>query len=262
MKSGNKSLSLFLFPPPVVWMFLVFLLIAFLSESQTPGELYAAGNEMYKSNQFENATEDYEKLISLDYQKPEIYYNLGNSYFKQNKIGKSILSFERGLKLTPGDEDLLYNLAFARAKAVDHIQPVPQLSIISWWQNFLRTFTSNCWSMAAIIFIWLALVAISVSLFLRKSAILNSVSIIFFIFSVGLTAIAFHLKSKAENSNEAITMVSNVFVKSAPDANAGNLFMIHEGTKLMILDQIGEWNKIKLEDGKVGWLEKGNFETI
>ncbi len=60
----------------------------------------------------------------------------------------------------------------------------------------------------------------------------------------------------------SILMVSNTLVKSAPDAGAGDLFMIHEGIKIKILDYVGSWSKISLEDGKIGWIEKEKFQMI
>ncbi len=60
----------------------------------------------------------------------------------------------------------------------------------------------------------------------------------------------------------AILTIANSFVKSAPDNGGNDLFMLHEGIKFQVLDRVGEWNKIRLADGKVGWIEKGSFEKI
>jgi hypothetical protein len=38
--------------------------------------------------------------------------------------------------------------------------------------------------------------------------------------------------------------------------------VIHEGIKFRIEDQVKNWVKIKLADGKVGWLTENSFDLI
>jgi SH3-like domain-containing protein len=38
--------------------------------------------------------------------------------------------------------------------------------------------------------------------------------------------------------------------------------VIHEGIKFKIEDEVNSWVKIKLSDGKVGWLPNNVFEVI
>jgi len=35
-----------------------------------------------------------------------------------------------------------------------------------------------------------------------------------------------------------------------------------ETVNIHLLDHVDDWNKIRLADGKVGWIEKYNFEKI
>ncbi|MBS6329868.1 MAG: SH3 domain-containing protein, partial [Prevotella bivia] len=55
----------------------------------------------------------------------------------------------------------------------------------------------------------------------------------------------------------------SVVVKTAPDAAASKAFIIHEGTKVEILDKsMDQWWEVTLEDGRRGWIEKGLTEVI
>src|SRR6185295_1265031 len=210
--------------------------------SQSPAETYNHANQLYKSKQFREAADDYEKLISQGYRNEEVYYNLGNCYFKMDSVGKCILNYERAQKLSPKDEDIGYNLKLARMKAVDNIQPVPQLAVITTWNDFLSFQTSNGWSVVAVIFVWLSVLTFTVSLFFRRRKILNVIALLLFLVSCSSFAIAFHQQQEEKKSDSAIVMVSSFYVKSAPDAGASDIFMIHEGAHLQLLDQVGEWN--------------------
>src|SRR4051812_30872548 len=120
-----------------VKLILCCLLLSVTAFSQSVGELYKSAGNLYKEKQFQQAADNYEKIISQGYKSPEVYYNLGNCYYKLNSTGKSILAYERALKLSPDDEDIIHNLKLAELKVSDRIQPIPQLSIITWWNNFI-----------------------------------------------------------------------------------------------------------------------------
>ncbi|HYV91812.1 MAG TPA: tetratricopeptide repeat protein [Chitinophagales bacterium] len=230
--------------------------------SQSATELYNQANQFYKAKQFSQAINDYEKLVEQGYKSAEVYYNLGNCYYKLDSVGKCILNYERALKLSPNDEDILHNLKLAQLKAVDNIQSVPQLAIVTWWNNFVTFNSSMGWGILALIFIWISILVFAVSFLFARRRIFNVIALLFLFVSFSSLALAFHQHQQEENSDAAIVMSYSSYIKSAPDAGASDLFMVHEGTRIQILDQVGEWNKIRLADGKVGWIEKGNFEKI
>ena len=229
---------------------------------QSAAELYKTASQQYKSNQFEQASASYEKIIMQGYRTPEVYYNLGNCYFKLQNTGKAILNFERARTLAPKDEDISHNLKLAQLRAVDKLQPVPQLGIVTQWNNLLTSQTSKGWGLFAVGFVWLSLVLFAVYLVVSRSGFVLFLGLLFLALSVTSVSLAFKQSSAEENSEAAILMVENVNVKSAPDANGTDLFTIHQGIKLEICDQVGNWTKVRLADGKVGWIEKNLFEKI
>lgn len=234
---------------------------AFLQAQSAP-ELYKTAGQHYKANEFEQAATAYEKILVQGYRTPEVYYNLGNCYYKLKNTGKAILNFERAHNLAPEDEDIIHNLKLAQLKTIDKLQPVPQLAIVTQWNNLLNSQSSKGWSMFAIGFIWLALVLFAVYYLVARKGIVLFFSLLVLALSVVSVALGFKQAHTEENPDTAILMVANVNVKSAPDANGNDIFTIHEGIKLELCDQVGSWTKIRLADGKVGWIEKNMFEKI
>jgi tetratricopeptide (TPR) repeat protein len=240
------------------------LLLAFkpFAYSQRTGELYKTANQLYKSNQFDSAAAIYENIVHQGYKTAEVYYNLGNCYYKVNNISKSILNYERALKISPRDEDVLHNLKIANARVIDKIVPVPQLAIISRWNDLLSSRSSGGWGIMALVFIWLALLAFVVYLFTSLRRLSFTAGVILILLSLSFAGFAHRESEEEQNPDAAILIIPNTYVKSAPDVNGNDLFMLHEGVKFNVLDRVGDWYKIHLADGKVGWLEKSTFEKI
>jgi len=240
----------------------VLLCLSLLTFGQQPAELYKTASQLYKAGQFDQAAADYEKIIGQGYKTAEVYYNLGNCYYKLNTINKAIINYERALKITPQDEDIQHNLAIANARVVDKIVPVPTLAILNAWDSFVSIRSSNGWAMLAVGFIWLALVFFAIYLFVGIRKVSFALGTVFVMTSLVFIGLAVKQSNKEQQEDAAILMVSNSFVKSAPDANGNDQFMLHEGVKFQILDRVGEWSKIRLADGKVGWIERSSYEKI
>ena len=244
----------------VLWAFL--FAVVFALQAQTVEENFKAANTFYKKNNFEQAAAAYEKIINQGYRNAEVYYNLGNCYYKLNKTGKSILYYEKALLLEPNDEDLLHNLQLAQLKTVDKPVPVPQLSIIKSYNNFIRLQQSKGWAITALVCVWLAFILFAAYMLWAGNKILSLLGSLFLLGSLVFLLLGGKQYSAEENSCSAVLIVNNVNVKSAPDINGTDIFTIHEGIKFQLLDEVGNWSKIRLIDGKVGWLEKGLFEKI
>ena len=79
-----------------------------------------------------------------------------------------------------------------------------------------------------------------------------SVLFITFIFTYFLGYAA--LKSKIENKY-AIILTAQVNVMNEPNTMGINKFTLHEGTKVRVIENNGDWVLIKLENGNEGWLK-------
>ncbi len=68
--------------------------------------------------------------------------------------------------------------------------------------------------------------------------------------------------NREENIIEVVVIAQSITVKSSPDIKSTDAFVIHEGIKVSLEDKLDNWVKIRLADGKVGWIENDAVEKI
>lgn len=230
---------------------------AFNLFAQLQSEINKA-NKAYKEGFFENAASIYEEVIKKGYASSELYYNLGNAYFKSGEIPLAILNFERAKRLDPTNEDIAYNLQVANNRIIDKIDQLPALFYEKWWDSLKQLLSADGWAIATlalafIFFIILAFFLLSRSLKVRKallavSMVVLTINILTFILSV-------QSYSEAKDSKEAIVFSATLPVKSSPEETGVDLFVIHEGLKVTITDELSEWKEIKIANGSKGWVK-------
>ena len=193
-----------------------------------------------------------------------MYYNLGYSYYKQGALGKAILNFERSKRLKPSDADVAANLEQLYS-LTDKMQVVEPVIFETWWQNLKNAFGSDGWAVVFIIVFVLMLCGVSAFLFLdsvaaRKAGFFSAIALLV----VGAFALSVSLQKRSEmlNSSEAIIMSSSVNLLTSPDKNGSQMAVLHEGTPVSIVDELGEWVEVKLRDGNIGWLKLAEIERI
>ena len=248
-------------------MFLMFVIIFILSVKllSASDNNYSEANELYKNGKFSDAISIYNEIIDDGNISSDIYYNLANAYFKDDKLADAILYYERAKKLNAEDEDILFNLKIANLKTVDKINEVPKLFFIEWYDNIYTSLSSNTWSWIIIITSWL-MFAFLLGYFIIYS--INSRKILFFAALVSFVALLFFnvfAYEQFQNENrkdEAIIFTPSAYVKSSPSKSSTDLFILHEGTKVKILDHDGDWKKIKIADGNIGWILQKSIEII
>ena len=223
------------------------------------------GNDFYQNKQYEEAIGSYETILNQGFLSSELYYNLGNSYYRLGNLGKAILYFEKSLKVSPSNDDAVHNLKLANARTVDKIQEIPPLFFIKWWNILLTSFTSVGWQLIIFVFYILLLICVALYFLIRNiqvqkyAFIFGSLNIIALLFSV----IFFFSSLERESSKDyGILQKSIETVKISPDKQSDDAFVVHEGIKFKIEDEVNDWVKIKLSDGKVGWLPTNSFEVI
>ncbi len=242
-----------------VLLFIFSLVYIFNSYAQADSlySLIEKGNKAYIESEFEKAIENYEQVVKSGYSATELYYNLGNAYYRTQDYKSAILNYERALLLSPDDENILTNLDFSRNHIQDRIEEIPKFFLIGWLDAFVNIFSEKTWSIISISSFILFLVLMVLFLFSRVHS-LRKLAFVLSIFVLFLSAISFYSgfvqNSKLTNHNTAIVFSSSVTVKSAPTSSGTDLFIIHEGLKVKILDSTEDWKEIRLSDGKIGWL--------
>lgn len=243
--------------PIIVIMLFIGGLLCPEVKAQNPDELFIKANELYNQNAYDSAVIVYESIVNKGYSSPELYYNLGNTYYKMRNYPKAIYYYEKSLKLDPNNEDTKHNIEIAKAFISDKIEPVPEIFIKTWWNNFSNLFTLKTWSIISLIVTGFLLLSLFLYLTAR-TRILKKSMFFFCITLILLTIITFSITTKKYNylrsNNEGIIVSPTITVKSSPSSSSVDLFVLHEGSKVKILDKTGEWEKIKIANGSVGWL--------
>jgi tetratricopeptide (TPR) repeat protein len=243
----------------------VFFITVTVVPAQSPDQLMQSANKLYQEQNYVEAISTYEKILSQGFESGALYYNLGNAYFKEGKIGRSILCYERGLKIEPNDEDLAYNLRIANSRTIDKISEVPKLFLISWWEGLVTAFGISGWSILVVLTFWLMLASIAVYFFSRKAAcqrftfMSGSISLSVLVL---LIAILFARVNREASKDYGILVEPIYSAKVSPDEKSNDAFVIHEVVKFSMEDEVSGWVKIRLIDGKVGWVYKDAFRQI
>ena len=233
------------------------LIITNTIASQTTSESFASANNLYKNEKFEQAITLYKKIELQGFVSSELYYNLGNSYYKINKVGPSIYYYEKALKLNPLNEDVKNNLVFAKRLALDNIEELPKTVFQKFNKNYLQKLSYNQWAIIVVLFSFLASVFFLLFYFAITPAqkrFYFSISSLSFMLLIISFLITYQQYSNTINNKEAIVFVEKTEVRNSPTLNSEVVFTLHEGTKVLVLDLVDDWKKIKLKDGKLGWI--------
>ncbi len=241
------------------------LILANSIAAQNADENFSVANNLYKNNKFEEAIEFYKKIETQGLISSELYYNLGNSYYKLNKVGPSIYYYEKSLKLDPLNDDVKNNLVFAKRLALDNIEQLPKSVLQKFNKNYIQKLSYNQWAIVVIVFSVLASLLFLLFYFASTSSkkrfyfATSSISFILLFISFFIT---YNQYSFSKNNKEAIIFAEKSDVKNAPTLNSEDVFTLHEGTKVLVLDSVDNWKKIKIADGKIGWIIASEIKLL
>lgn len=227
--------------------------------------LWMKGNNSYSLGEYANALDAYRQIEDGGYLSAKLFYNMGNAYYKLQDDGKAILYYERALKLDPSNGDIKNNLEIARLKTLDKIESVPEFILATWTKDLRNSMSSDEWAWTCLVLLFVT--ALLLLLFRHAPAVgQRKLSFVVACLTLLVAVVAFifalNLRSKANSGDFAVVLAPVSNVKSAPNSTGGNLFILHEGTKVEILESVGQWSKVELSDGRQGWMESKDYEAI
>jgi len=241
----------------ITYILLVFISSLALAFGQENTALFNSANKEYNEGNYQEAITQYKSILDSGEYSVSVYYNLANSYYKTNSIGPSVYYFEKALQLSPNDEDILNNLAFARNMTIDAIEPLPKTQLSKFSASIIEKFSYNQWAWIAVILAFICVISFLLYQFAYQSLkkrIYFLISFIALLFILGTVAIAYQQYGKAQQDHPAIVFAGETTVKSEPNLRSDAVFTLHEGTKVQVLETVADWKKIRLIDGKIGWI--------
>lgn len=230
-----------------------------------PDSLIKRGNNLYAKGAYILAIDAYDQVVDSGYEAPELYFNLGNAWYKLNNITYAILNYERAKLLDPFDKDIRHNLALANAHVVDKIDIIPEFFLKRWVRYLTDLTTSNIWAICSAAAFILSLFLITVFLFSSAPGLKKAsfwLAIIVIIISLSSFYFSFKRMQLLTLKNRAVISAPTLTVKSSPNEEGNDLFIIHEGTIVNVEDSISNWNRIRISDGNRGWVKKSDIVKI
>ena len=245
----------------------VWLLLAMICFGGTSAKAVTKNNAdtEYQKGNYQQAIRAYEEILKNG-ESAEIYFNLGNAYYRTDNITKAVLNYERARLLSPGDDDINFNLQFARSKTIDKITPQSEMFFVTWYKSLVNFTSVDNWAKTGILCIVMALLLVLLYLFgpqlmLRKIGFFGGLA--FFVIFLLSNLFAFQQKQALDNRTGAIIISPSVNIKKTPAKNSADQFVLHEGTRVDIIDKgMTDWRCIRVGDGREGWIETKAIEEI
>lgn len=256
-------------PKSSVLAIMLMLALPFAAEAQQTGyvdSLWNAANQAYVEGRWADAVADYELISGMGLESAALYCNTGDAWFKDGNIPMAILFYERALKLDPSYSDARYNLELLHSTIQDRIDIVPEFILKVWARDICYIMDSDAWAVWFLVFVALTLGLVLLFLLAPTAAGRRTgffTGIVTLLFAVSSLSFSIWQRNDYMDADSAIVMRPVTSVKSSPSAEASkDLFILHEGTKVRILDTVGKWNNISLADGRQGWLPSDDLAVI
>lgn len=248
-----------------LYLLLFLALPVFSYGSDATTALFQKGNQQYAKGQYQQAVQSYQQILNEGYQSAIIYFNLGNAYYKLDDIPSAILYYEKAHKINPSDGDINFNIKLANSKTTDKIIPLPEFFVTAWWHSFILCFSASTLAAVSILLLLIGFGVLILYLFTNSVAIKKSSfysGIILICIGIIVIFIANRQVSYFNNHHQAIIFSSSVTAKSSPD-NAGKpMFVVHEGTKVNVMESNADWIEIELPNGSAGWIASTDVKEI
>ena len=243
---------------------LSFFSLTSLAGQDDSAELFSNGNAAYNGGNYALAIEKYEAILVQDLHSPALYFNLANAHYRLGNVAESVYYFEQAKRLAPSDQAIKNNSRFARNMTRDDIEELPTTQVAQLQQNMLATFSLQSWSTISLTLIWLSIVLLVVyrlnnRMFYKR--VFFSSAILLLICS--LSALVFtQQKHEQLQVVKGVVYAEEVAVWGEPNQRSDELFLLHEGTTVEVIDDLSDWLKVKIANGSEGWIQKESLRLL
>lgn len=246
-------------------IFVLTFLLSMASFSQSNNALFEQGNALYNDGKYIEAIDKYTAILDTENHSAALYFNLGNAHYKLNHIAPSIYYYEKALRLSPNDKEIKNNLAFAKNMTIDAVDVIPEAGFSKIINSVTNFMSFEDWAKLSVVSVFLFVILFLIYYFAYSSSrkrlafIGSTISMFLLVITLFL---AFQKFSLDQKDKPAIVFVQEAQIKSEPNLRSEESFKLHEGTKVQILDTVNNWKKIKLTDGKTGWISNDDIREL
>jgi tetratricopeptide (TPR) repeat protein len=246
-------------------LFLVSFFHCFVAFGQEKDTTFENANAAYNAGQFEKAVMLYKQILESGQHSAELYFNLGNSYYRLNQVGESIFYFEKAKQLQPTDEDINVNSSFAQNMAIDAVEVLPKSQVTQLKDSIIELFSQEGWAYFIVLLAWLLVLFWGLYLwnkipFIKRTFFVSS--LVLALFLIGSLFIAVIKSANTADTTYGILFNEKMEVWAEPNSRAEVLFLLHEGTKVQMLDELQDWQKIRIANGSEGWIKNAKVRSL
>lgn len=233
--------------------------------SQNNNLLFEQANSLYNEGKYAEAIDKYNLILETQVHSADLYFNLANAHYKLNNIAPSIYFYEKALLLSPNDVDIKNNMTFANNMTIDAIDVIPETGVSKFVKSTTNTMSFDGWAKTAVALVFCFVILFLVYYFafstgIKRLTFIGSIAVLF-LACIAL-AFAFYKYGLDKKNNPAIVFAQESKVKNEPNSRSEEAFRLHEGTKVQVLDTVNNWKKIKLADGKTGWISSNDIKLL
>lgn len=242
----------------------ILLLLTTLGFAQNE-QLFEKANALYNKEQYNDAILAYNQILDTQQHSADLYFNIANAHYKLNHIAESIYNYEKALQLDPSNKDALTNLAFANNMRIDKIDTIPTTGFSKLFSGFVNLVSFDTWALLAVVFVVLFVVLFvlySTSKYSHKKRAFFVAAITGLLLSILSVFFAYKQESNVLATKYAIVFAKESKIRTEPKLNSEEAFVLHEGTKVKVIDMFDSWVKIKLANGSVGWVVKNDIKNL
>jgi tetratricopeptide (TPR) repeat protein len=229
-------------------------------------EAFRQGNGLYQAGRFDSALAVYEKVLDQGYENGPLYFNMGNCAYKLGRTGFAVLYYEKARRFMPSDEDLKANLLMANLRVVDKVEARSEFLPLRLFRIAVRSLPAAVWVLMTFCFLALGVAGYIVFLLTRNRLLALTGfrgAVLFGVLFIVAGLLWLGRVQSDRSLVEAVILAAKVDVMSAPGGqDSVESFSLHEGTKVRLDRESGEWVEIVLPDGKVGWVMKDALGRI
>ena len=247
------------------YILLFILTFQFALANESIDATFKKANNLYNKGDYEQAVRSFESIVNQGSESADLYFNIANCYYKLGKVAPSIYNYEKALLLNPDDEAIQTNLSFAQKMAIDDIKILPEVGFKKILKEYTRVFHYDTWAWIAVFIAFLSLLSFLGYYFGTTVLLKRTFFTLFLLFLVGIGIAvfsAFLQKKWVSNYNPAIVFAESTTLKAAPKTSSEDVVTLHEGTKVFVLETLGNWSQVELTDKTIAWIDKEAIREV
>jgi len=229
---------------------LAFGLLSYFSPYEAQA-IFEQANQEFAAKNHVQAKAAYQKLLDANLGGAELHYNLGTTCLELNELGCAIWNLEKASQFSPNAKDILFNLAWARSLQADSVPSVET----PFLYRVLKNISNTLLAWALLVLAWALFFSfVGLRLFPRQARLCKTVDFMLWAL-LGLCAFTLAAKRYASSQwEESIVLPETAVARQLPSEQATQVFRLHGGLKVRVLERTGQFAKIRTANGQEAWV--------